>query len=67
MALTPVVLNSSPNFTLVTLNTNPSFLPVTLPTTVNFIIPGSFRDISDSWEDETRAWNQIGLLGKDSD
>ena len=43
--------------TLVTLNTSPAFTLVTLNAspTVN------------NWEDETRTWQQIGLLGKDSD
>jgi hypothetical protein len=67
MALTPVVLNTSPNFTLVTLNASPSFTPVVLPTSVTIIKPGSFKDATNNWEGETRTWTQIGMLGKDSD
>jgi len=80
MAKTLVTLNTSPSFTLVALsttnptwsgvalNTSPSWTGVTLPTSVTFIVPGSWNDMTvNNWEDETRTWKQIGLLGKDSD
>jgi len=63
-----VALNTSPSWTGVTLNTSPSWTGVTLPTSVTFIVPGSWNDMTvNNWEDETRTWQQIGLLGKDSD
>ena len=68
MAKTLVTLNTSPAFTLVTLNTSPSWSGVTLPTSPSWKLPGSWPDMTvNDWEDETRAWQQIGLLGKDSD
>ena len=68
MAKTLVTLNTSPAFTLVTLNTSPSWSGVTLPTSPSWKLPGSWPDMTvNNWEDETRTWQQIGLLGKDSD
>ena len=68
MAKTLVTLNTSPSFTLVTLNTSPSWSGVTLPTSPTRKLPGSWPDMTvNDWEDETRTWAQIGLLGKDSD
>jgi|TARA_B110000046_G_C12818608_1_gene324380 hypothetical protein len=68
MAKTLVTLNTSPAFTLVTLNTSPSWSGVTLPTSPTWKLPGSWPDMTvNNWEDETRTWQQIGLLGKDSD
>ena len=68
MAKTLVTLNTSPAFTLVTLNTSPTWAGVTLPTTPTWKLPGSWPDMTvNNWEDETRTWQQIGLLGKDSD
>ena len=41
---------------------------VTLPTTPTWKLPGSWPDMTvNDWENETRTWQQIGLLGKDSD
>ena len=68
MAKTLVTLNTSPAFTLVTLNTSPTWSGVTLPTSPTWKLPGSWPDMTvNNWEDETRTWQQIGLLGKDSD
>ena len=68
MAKTLVTLNTSPAFTLVTLNTSPTWSGVTLPTSPSWKLPGSWPDMTvNDWEDETRTWQQIGLLGKDSD
>ena len=67
-SFTQVTLNTSPSWTGVTLNTSPSWTGVTLPTSVTFIVPGSWNDMTvNNWENETRTWKQIGLLGKDSD
>jgi len=68
MAFTLVTLNTSPSWTGVTLNTSPSFTLVTLDTSTTWVLPGSWSDMTaNDWEDETRTWKQIGLLGKDSD
>jgi hypothetical protein len=68
VAKTLVTLNTSPSFTLVALNTSPSWTGVALDTSTTWVIPGSFPDMTaNDWEDETRTWQQIGLLGKDSD
>ena len=66
-SFTQVALNTSPSWTGVVLNTSPSWTGFTLPTSVTFIVPGSFKDISNTWSSETRTYKQIGLLGKDSD
>jgi hypothetical protein len=52
----------------VSLNTSPSWTGVVLDTSTTWVLPGSWPDmISNDWEDETRTWSQIGILGKDSD
>ena len=68
MAKTLVTLNTSPTPTLVTLNTSPSWTGVTLNTSPSWTLIGCVKDMTvNNWEDETRTWQQIGLLGKDSD
>jgi hypothetical protein len=68
VAKTLVTLNTSPTPTLVTLNTSPSWTGVTLNTSPSWTLVGSVKDMTvNNWEDETRTWKQIGLLGKDSD
>ena len=68
MAFTEVTLNTSPASTLVTLNTSPSWTGVTLNTSPSWTLIGSVKDMTvNNREDETRTWQQIGLLGKDSD
>ena len=80
MAKTLVTLNTSPSFALVALsttnptwsgvalNTSPSWTGVTLNTSPSWTLIGSVKDMPvNNWEDETRTWQQIGLLGKDSD
>jgi hypothetical protein len=40
-----------------------------LPTSPSWTIPGSWNDVTatgNNWENETRTYNQIGNLGKDS-
>ena len=65
---TSVALNTSPSWTGVSLNTSPSWTGVTLDTSTTWVLPGSWVDMAvNDWEDETRTWQQIGLLGKDSD
>ena len=67
-SFTQVALNTSPSWTGVVLNTSPSWTGFTLPTSVTFIVPGSWNDMTvNNWENETRTYTQVGLLGKDSD
>ena len=41
---------------------------IALDTSTTWVLPGSWPDMTvNDWEDETRTWKQIGLLGKDSD
>ena len=69
MAKTLVTLNTSPSFALVALSTtNPTWSGVALNTSPSFILSGSWPDMTvNDWEDETRTWKQIELLGKDSE
>ena len=67
MAFTKVALNTSPSMTLVSLNTSPSYTLVALNTTPSFNLLGSWKTVDSNWENETRTYTQVGLLGKDSD
>jgi hypothetical protein len=54
--------------TVTALPTSPSFTVVALDTSTTWVLPGSFADMTENdWEDETRNWEGIGLLGQDSD
>ena len=67
MAKTVVALPTSPSWTSVALGTSPSWTSVALDTSTTWVLPGSFADMTENdWEDETRTWSQIGLLGQDS-
>ena len=39
---------------------------VSLPS-IEWYISGGWKDANFAWEDETRNWEHIGMLGKDSD
>ena len=68
MAKTVTALPTSPSFTSVALGTSPSWTLVVLDTSTSWVLPGSFADMTENdWEDETRNWEGIGLLGQDSD
>ncbi len=68
MAKTVTALPTSPSFTSVALGTSPSWTSVALDTSTTWVLPGSWPDMTENdWEDETRTWLQIGLLGQDSD
>ena len=54
--------------TVVALPTSPSFTVVALDADTTWVLSGSFADMTENdWEDETRNWEGIGLLGQDSD
>jgi len=38
-----------------------------LDTSTDWKLPGSWKSVVVNWEDETKTYEQIGLLGKDSD
>ena len=68
MAKTVTALPTSPSWTSVALGTSPSWTSVALDTSTTWVLPGSWPDMTENdWEDETRTWLQIGLLGQDSD
>ena len=67
MAFSNVTLNTTPTMTLASLNNAPSSTLVVLNTTPSFNLLGSWKTVDSNWEDETRNYEQIGLLGKDSD
>jgi hypothetical protein len=62
-----VTLNASPSWTSVALNTSPSWNGVVLDTSTDWMLPGSWKSVTINWENETRTYKQVGLLGKDSD
>ena len=64
---TLVALNTLPSSTLVALNTSPSSTLVSLNTVPSFNLLGSWKTVDSNWENETRTYTQVGLLGKDSD
>ena len=54
--------------TVVALPTSPSFTVVALDADTTWVLSGSWPDaITNDWEDETRNWEGMGLLGQDSD
>ena len=66
MAKTLVTLNTSPSWTPTTLNTSPSWSGVTLDTSTDWKLPGSWKSVVVNWEDETKTYEQIGLLADGS-
>ena len=67
MAFTKVELNSSPAWAPVTLNNSPAFTLVELPSSPSFVVLGSWDDQTvNNWEENTKIYEQIGMLGKGS-
>jgi len=52
--------------TVVTLPTTPSWTVIALQT-ITWILSGGWKDANFAWEDETRNWEHMGMLGRDSD
>ena len=68
MTKTVVALPTSPSWTVVALGTSPSWTSVALDTATTWVLSGSWPDATtNDWEDETRNWEGMGLLGQDSD
>ena len=65
MAKELVTLPTTPSWTVTTLETTPAFTSVTLPS-ITWIISGGWKDANFIWEDETRNWEHMGMLGRDS-
>jgi len=63
---TGVTLNTSPSWSSVALGTTPAFTSVSLPS-ITWILSGGWKDANFVWEDETRNWEHMGMLGRDSD
>jgi len=66
MAKEVVTLPTTPSWSSVALGTTPTFASVSLPS-VEWYISGGCKDANFAWEDETRNWEHMGMLGKDSD
>ena len=66
MAKELVTLPTTPSWTVTTLEPTPAFTSVTLPS-ITWIISGGWKDANFIWEDETRNWEHMGMLGRDSD
>ena len=66
MAKELVTLPTTPSWTVTTLETTPAYRSVTLPS-ITWIISGGWKYSNFIWEDETRNWDHMGMLGRDSD
>ena len=66
MAKDVVTFPTTPSWSSVALGTTPTFASVSLPS-VEWYISGGWKDANFAWEDETRNWEHMGMLGKDSD
>jgi len=67
MAKTLVVLPTSPSWSSVVLPTSPGWTSNALDVATTWVLSASWPSIRILWELETRKWEEIGLLGKDSD
>ena len=65
-AWSSVALGTTPSWTATALGTTPAFTSVTLPS-ITWILSGGWKDANFIWEDETRNWEHMGMLGRDSD
>ena len=66
MAKVLVTLPTTPSWTATALGTTPAFTSVELPS-ITWILSGGWKDANFVWEDETRNWEHMGMLGRDSD
>ena len=66
MAKALVTLPTTPSWTSPALGTTPAFTSVALPS-ITWILSGGWKDANFIWEDETRNWEHMGMLGRDSD
>ena len=66
MAKELVTLPTTPSWTATALGTTPSFTSVSLPS-ITWILSGGWKDANFIWENETRNWEHMGMLGRDSD
>ena len=67
MAKEVVTLPTTPSWSSVALGTTPAFSSVSLPS-IEWYISGGWQDATTyTWDNETRKWEQMGMLGKDSD
>jgi hypothetical protein len=66
MAKTLVTLPTTPSWSSNALGTTPSMSVTALPTTPSWILSGGWKDANFIWENETRNWEHMGMLGRDS-
>ena len=67
MAKEVVTLPTTPSWSSVALGTTPAFSSVSLPS-IEWYISGGWQDATTyTWDNETRNWEHMGMLGKDSD
>ena len=68
MAKTLVNLPTNPTWAVQNLDSvTPRWSLTTLDTSTDWKLPGSWKSVVVNWENETKTYEQIGLLGKDSD
>ena len=68
MAKTLVSLPTTPTWAVQNLDSvTPRWSLTALDTSTDWKLPGSWKSVVVNWEDETKTYEQIGLLGKDSD
>ena len=66
-SMSVTALPTTPSWTATALGTTPSFTSVSLPS-ITWILSGGWKDATTyTWEDETRNWEHMGMLGRDSD
>ena len=63
MAKELVTLPTTPSWSSVALGTTPAFASVSLPS-IEWYISGGWQDATTyTWDNETRKWEQMGMLG----
>ena len=66
-SMSVTALPTTPSWTVTALETTPTFTSVSLPS-ITWILSGGWKDATTyTWEDETRNWEHMGMLGRDSD
>ena len=64
-SMSVTALPTTPSWTATALGTTPSFTSVELPS-ITWILSGGWKDANFVWEDETKNWEHMGMLGRDS-
>ena len=64
-SMSVTALPTTPSMSVTALGTTPSFTSVELPS-ITWILSGGWKDANFVWEDETKNWEHMGMLGRDS-